>query len=361
MHVSFSQKTLPAAVLLALAGLSAPSVTLAQTTVTLPAGFTIYGRVDLALESNNDGQLGRTALQNFSSRLGFKGERQFNDSLSGIFQIETGVAPDNTAQSKTLASRNSFVGLKSSSMGTLIMGTHDMPLKSLEGTANLLWGEGEAMEVIIHGKGSRAAIGNAVMDNVHTRKTNMVMYTSPKFSHIVAKLAYSPDEAQTATTNKTMYGASVEFNNGTWNLGLATQSQDKFTATGGAMAANKATVGVKMGDLTTGLAFSTLDNNSGKKTSNWMASVAYKLGATVLKASYGASGESSSGADDGLNMTALELDYAVDKAVTLYTYYAKINNSAKAKASFAAADDFPVVGKLGDSPSALGFGIRYNF
>lgn len=294
------------------------------------ADFSIYGRVDLALESNNDGQLGRTALQNFSSRFGFRGERKFNDSLSGIFQVETGFAPDNTAQSKSLASRNSFVGLKSSSMGTLIMGTHDMPLKSLEGTANLLWGEGEAMEVIIHGKGSRAAMGSAVMDNVHTRKTNAVLYSSPKFSHIVAKLAYSPDEAQTATTNKTMYGASVEFNNGTWNLGLATQSQDKFTATGGAMAANKATVGVKMG-------------------------------ATVLKASYGASGESSSGAADGLNMTALEMDYAVDKAFTLYTYYAKINNSAKAKASFAAADDFPVVGKLGDSPSALGFGIRYNF
>lgn len=361
MHISFSQKTLPAAVLLALVGLSAPSVTFAQTSVAMPADFSIYGRVDLALESNNDGQLGRTALQNFSSRFGFRGERKFSDSLSGIFQVETGFAPDNTAQSKTLANRNSFVGLKSSSMGTLIMGTHDMPLKSLEGTANLLWGEGEAMEVIIHGKGSRAAVGNAVMDNVHTRKTNVVLYSSPKFSGIVAKLAYSPDEAQTAATNKTMYGASVEFNNGTWNLGLATQSQDKFTATGGAMAANKATVGVKMGDLTTGLAFSTLDNNSGKKTSNWMASVAYKLGATVLKASYGASGESSSGAADGLNMTALEMDYAVDKAFTLYTYYAKINNSAKAKASFAAADDFPVVGKLGDSPSALGFGIRYNF
>lgn len=361
MQISYSLKALPTVAILALSGLATSTSVSAQTAPPASPEFGFYGRLDVALESNDDGQLSRTALQNFSSRIGFKGERKFSDNLSGIFQVETGFAPDNTAQSKTLASRNSYVGLKNRSFGTLIMGTHDMPFKSLEGTANMLWGEGEAMEVIIHGKGSRAAVGSAVMDNLHTRKTNLVMYTSPKFSNIVAKLAYSPDEGKTATANKSMYGASIEFNNGMWNVGIATQSQDKFTATGGAMSGNKATAGLKLGDVTAGVAYSVLDNNSGKKTNNWMLSAAYKLGDVVLKASYGASSESSSGANDGLNMSAIEVDYSLDKAVTLYTYYAKINNNAKAKASFAAADDFPAVGRLGDSPSALGFGIRYNF
>ena len=36
-------------------------------------------------------------------------------------------------------------------------------------------------------------------------------------------------------------------------------------------------------------------------------------------------------------------------------------NGMKAKGSFAAADNFPAVVKAGDNPTALGFGIRYNF
>ena len=354
-----NSKSLALATLCALAGVAAPTAALAQSVIA--PSFTWYGRLDVALESNNDGTQGRTQIQNFSSRIGFKGERGFNSDLTGIFQVETGFAPDDTTQSKTLASRNSYVGLKSQSIGTLIVGTHDMPLKSLEGTANQLWGEGEAMEVIIHGKGTRSTLGGAVFDNVHTRKTNMLMYTSPKFSNIVAKLAYAPDEGQTATTNKAMYSASVEYNDGMYNIGLATQTQDKFTATGGAMTGNKLTAGMKMGAISVGAAFSTLDNNSGKKTDNWLLTGSYAMGPVVFKANYGQSSESASNADDGLSMAAIEVDYALDKMVTVYGYYATIDNKSKAKGTFAGADNFPATAKAGDKPNALGLGMRFNF
>ena len=65
--------------------------------------FTWYGRIDMALENNKDGTLSRTMFQNFASRLGIKGERKFGADLSGIFQVETGVAPDDTANSKAFA------------------------------------------------------------------------------------------------------------------------------------------------------------------------------------------------------------------------------------------------------------------
>ena len=346
---------------LALAAVFAATATSAMAQTAPAASFTWYGRIDLALESNDNGQLSRTAIQNFSSRLGVKGERSFNGDLSGVFQVETGVAPDDAGQSKALASRNSYVGLKSTGMGTVIIGTHDMPLKSLEGTANQLWGEAEAMEVIIHGKGTSAAAGSAVFANVHTRKTNMLMYTSPKFSNIVAKLAYSPEEAQTTTVNKPMYGASMEYNDGTYNLGLAYQNQDKFTATGGAMTSTKLTAGVTMGEIKLGAAYSTIDNNSGKKTDNWLLTAAYAMGPVVLKANYGQSSESSSNAADGLSMLGLEADYSLDKSVTLYGYYATIDNKSNGKGTFVAADNFPAVGKAGDKPNALGVGIRFNF
>ena len=277
MKINSRLSPLAFATTMALGGALHASASFAQTAPA--ASFSWYGRIDLALESNDNGTISRSALQNFSSRLGVRGEAKFGADLSGIFQVETGVAPDDTTQSKTFASRNSYVGIKSQGMGTILMGTHDMPLKSLEGTANQLWGEGDAMEVIIHGKASSTSVGSSVFANVHTRKTNVVLYTSPKFNDIVAKLAYSPDEGALAASGavpaygKNMMGASVEFNNGVWNAGVATQSQQNLispTATvgGKSMKASKATVGLKMGDLSAGMAFSALDNSAGRKTTS---------------------------------------------------------------------------------------------
>jgi len=336
---------------------------------------TVYGRIDLALESNTDGATNRTAIQNFASRLGFKGEKAFSTDLKAIFQLETGVAPDDATQSKSLASRNSFVGLNSASMGSLIVGTNDMPLKSMEGTAYALWGEGDLQELIIHGKASKFAAnssGQGAFDNVHTRRTNVLVYTSPKFADIVGKLAYSPDEAAAAPVGvvpayaKSMVGASLFWDIGMLNAGYAYQSLDNAIAptatTGGlALTGNKVTFGTKMDAWTAGFAASTIDNSNGKKTKNWIVTGTYAMGQTTLKASYGASGESASDAADDLTAYAIEADYAMDKDFTVYTYYTQINNGSKAKGSFAASDNFPAVSAAGVSPHALGLGIRYNF
>lgn len=354
---------------LTIAALFASAVpVIAQTTVTLPA-VTLYGRIDTALEFNNDGKQDRTMLQNFSSRFGLRGERAFSSDLAGIFQVETGIAPDDTAQSKTLANRNSYVGLKSKSLGTVILGTHDTPFKSLDGTSNPGWAEGDLLELVIHGKASSTAIngGTVFFANVHTRKTNVVMYTSPKYYNVVAKLAYSPDEQQSSTANKALHSGSVEYNDGTYNVGVAYQNTLNASAlNGGTMAAIKVTAGVKMGDISVGAAYSNLDNNAGpvngRKTDNYLLGAAYTMGPIVLKAAYAtASSSGAVGKDDGLSAYTLEADYALDKQVTAYTYYSSIENNKDAKGSFAAADNFPVAAAIGNKPNAFGIGIRYNF
>lgn len=324
-------------------------------------GITIYGRLEMVGEHNDDGKVSRDVLQNISSRLGFKGERRITDDLSGIAQIETGVSPDDSANSGLLASRNSYVGLRSGKIGSFIAGKHDMPFKSLEGTANQLWGSAEAMEVIIHGKGTDNALG-AAWSNLHNRQTNVIQYWSPKFNNISIKLAYSPDEVNGAagTVRKPIYGGSIEFNNGKWNLGLATEVQKNKTAVDQDMSGIKATGGMKFGNGSFGLAYSALDNDAGRKTSNWLLTGSYKLGQTVLKANYGASSETASSAADGVKMIGLELDYPLDKFTTVYGYYTSIANDRNAKGRFEAGDNkySPVAG---DDPSALGIGIRYNF
>ena len=344
-------------------GLLLASSAIAQTAPTV----TLYGRLDLGLESVNDGTLTKTMLQNYASRIGFKGERGFSGDLAGVFQVETGVAPDDTSQSKAFANRNSFVGLKSKSMGTFLVGTYDSPLKSLDagGYAGTLYGEGEAMEVIIHGKGTRTAGSN--FDNVHTRQTNNLVYLSPKFADMVVKASYSPDEGQSATTNQPLYAASLEWNNGTYNAGIATQSKAGSTAAFG-MTATKFSLGAKMDSLSGAIVFSTLDNQAPiatnvRKTTNTLFVVNYGVGDMTYKFNYGMSGESASNAADDLTMMALEAAYALDKQTILYGSYAQITNNTKARGTFVGADNFPSIAATaaGSDPTAITFGLRYNF
>ncbi|MDH4478558.1 MAG: porin [Rhodoferax sp.] len=351
------------------AGMTLASSAFAQTAPSV----TLYGRMDLAIESANDGALTKTMLQNYASRFGIKGERSFSSDLSGIFQVETGIAPDDTAQSKTLASRNSFVGLKSSSAGTFLAGTYDTPLKMLDagGYAGTLYGQGEAMEVIIHGKGTATVNPTAAtFDNVHTRQKNNLVYISPKFADFVAKASYSPDEGQTATvTTGTVSSASLEWNNGTYNAGIATQQKSVVTASTSTaafgMSATKLTFGAKMDNMSGAIVLSSLDNqatlaNNARKTTNTLLVLNYASGPMTYKFNYGMSGESASNAKDDLSMLALEAAYSLDKQTTVYGSYAQITNNASAKGEFVGSDN-KVTPLVGNDPTALTFGIRYNF
>ncbi|MEY2655149.1 MAG: hypothetical protein RLZZ524_2177 [Pseudomonadota bacterium] len=330
--------------------------------------FNWYGRIDLGLESTSDGDVSRVMASNFGSRLGIKGEHKLDAGLSAVFQVETGIAPDDTANSKAFANRNSFVGLKTATAGTVLVGTYDMPLKALEGTSGGLWGQGDLVEILVHGKGSRVAIGNANFQNVHTRKTNVLHYASPKFANaIVAKLAYSPDEAKTETPtalNKTVFGASVEYNDGMFNGGVAIENQKDANGAGLAMKGTKFTLGTAIGPFTAGLAMSKLDNSAGRETSNLVVTGTYALNsALVLKASLGKSGESASGANDGIKGMAFEANYALDKQVAVYGFLTKLTNDAAARGTLVASDNFPAISgaNAGKDPRALGLGVRYSF
>ncbi|APW44122.1 porin [Rhodoferax saidenbachensis] len=335
--------------------------------------FTWYGRIDMGVENNDDGKLVRNLSQSYGSRLGIKGEKRLKGDLTGIFQVETSIAADDTANSKAFASRNSFVGLKADSWGRFLMGTYDMPLKDLQGTAGPMYGSADALEVVVNGKGTKNSVATASQfANIHTRQTNVVHYTSPKFSNVVVKAAYGLDEpAAAVTTRAPVWGTSVEYDDGTWNAGLAFENKENATnpvtagtAPFGNLSARKLTVGGKWGDFTAGLALSTIDNGLngtvGRLNNNWVVATTYKVGDLTYKGTYGASTETQSGAADDYTMVALGVDYALDKTVTLYGYWTQIVNNSNGKARFEAGENkYSPVG--GDDPRVLGVGIRYNF
>lgn len=336
-------------------------------------GITVYGKLELAAEANKDGVVSRNLLQNISSNIGFRGQRRLTGDLTGLMQIETGIAPDDSANSKTFASRNSFAGLRSDSLGSLIVGTYDMPLKRMDGNVDIMWGNADATEIILEGAGTSrqsvttAGASYAPFSGFHTRQKNVIQYWSPKFSNIEIKLAFSPDEVNgvlsgTTTTayRKPVYGASVEFDNKVWQFGVATETMKNFTADGKNMTALMAQGGMKLGDLAFGLAYSQLDNHLNKKTSNWVLGAAYDISLVSFKLNYGESSETADGKNDGLKMLGLEVDYPFDKNTVLFGYYSKITNGANARGRFEGGDNkfSPVAGT---DPTALGLGIRFKF
>ncbi len=209
-------------------------------------GITVYGRIDLGYERNDDGLVNRTVLNSYSSRIGFKGTRVLSDDLTGVMQVETGIAPDDNANAGTWGSRETYAGLRSKRFGTVKAGKHDSPFKDLEGEAAPMWGQGEAMEVIIHGKGTKVAAGSS-FENLHTRFNNTVQYETPKFGAFQVKAAYATDEVNgaTGTVKKPAAAASAEWNTGMWYAGLAWQNTQNFNGQGKDMKGLKAAGSVK--------------------------------------------------------------------------------------------------------------------
>ena len=103
----------------------------------------VYGKLNISVNndssdttSNTDNSSDIDLISN-ASRLGFKGQVDMKNGLTGIYQIEyqVDITNDNT-KSKTFDQRNSFVGLKGN-FGTFKLGTHDTPLKLAQLKADL--------------------------------------------------------------------------------------------------------------------------------------------------------------------------------------------------------------------------------
>ncbi|MGQ5525538.1 porin [Chitinimonas sp. PSY-7] len=315
----------------------------------------LYGRLEMGIESNDDATTNRLVVQNFMSRIGFKGEEDLNNGLKAVWQIETLISPDE-ATATAFATRNSYVGLKGS-FGTILKGNYDSPFKSLVRNVILLWNQVDATELFILGKVSAAGLGM----NANVRQKNVIQYHSPNMSGFLVRASYAPDEAKVkGGTNKQSYAFSGEYDAGMWNVGAAYYVKEDAAIPGKDFSAIKLIAGMKMGNVSLGGAYSKLDNDAGKKTDVFMLAGAYKMGTTTLKASVATAQETASNAKDGADFLALQVDYTMSKHSTLYGYLAQLKNEDLGVAKFESGDNkfAPVAGK---DPRVFGVAIRHIF
>lgn len=351
--------------------------------VAAPAAFAatsnvdIYGVMSYSIDRANtdDSAIDDTDLvtgRDNVSRIGFKGSEDLGGGLSAIWQIE------NQLSTGALASRNTFVGLKSASMGTLLMGQHDTPYKLA--TVKLdPFGDTAGDYNAIIGRSSTAAAA-ALFD---LRAAQTVAYISPTFSGFHAAVAYvQVKNIEAAATDDDVSALSMMgmYENGPLFASLAYEKHSNVfgASTVDTISAWKAGLGFSFGNAKIGAVY---ENTNGGDTNGATAggeandrtayylSGQYNMGAIALKAAYGRAGDSNGSAvagvenDDGAKFYALGADYSLSKRTTVYGVYTKLKqNDTTATAIGGGYDLTPYAsGAIGNDPSVFSLGVKHTF
>lgn len=196
------------------------------------SSVTLYGIADSGiLYNNNNGGHSQFALSSAnSSRFGLRGAEDLGGGLSAIFTLENGyaVANGSLSQGGLLFGRKAFVGISSTTYGTVTAGRQYSA--SNDQTSQFASGADWAASGL--GYGTRAAD----VDNVDTsnRIQNSVKYTSPTFYGVTVGLLYSLGGVAGDFSRNSVWDASVGYANGPLHLGVGYMyTKDPYYATFG--------------------------------------------------------------------------------------------------------------------------------
>lgn len=309
----------------------------------------IYGTIRLSVDHVNAGDLNGNgnndgwAINDQTSRIGFKGTEDLGGGLKAVWQIEQEITTAGAAAMGGANLRNTFVGL-SGGFGTALIGRHDTPYK-LVGSSDL-FGDTAADSQ----RDQTGIIGRNGFDN---RAANTVAYVSPDFSGFHFAAAVIPGEeniggagaaagvANDAQGLMDAYSLAGIYKNGPLNLGVgyerfgAKMNPAGAAATDATKDAWKLNAGYAFGDIKVGYTYeksadqyaNTAANPQADDTAH-LVSVAYGMGPITLAAQYGkfndkANGTALTGGEDANKMSrwTVGVIYSMSKRTNVYAAY----------------------------------------
>ena len=180
------------------------------------SSVTVYGVVDVFVQYGK-GAGTQLAVQSggvSGSRLGFKGSEDLGGGLKAQFQLESGILVDTGAQANASSffTRQSWVGLSSTTWGSLSAGRQTIPQYDVL----------DAFDTFATGVGSSAS---SSIVSTTSRANNSVKYSSPKLGGFSGMALIGMGEtAPTATNsgdNANVYALSGTYSGGPFSAGLA--------------------------------------------------------------------------------------------------------------------------------------------
>lgn len=185
----------------------------AMTNAQAQTSITLYGRVDTAVYYQSRAHPGAhtTSLSSDTSHFGFRGLEDLGGGMSALFKLESQFDISAGAASATqFFNRESYVGLRSATWGTVMLGSMWGPSVWISGKADA-FGRAQlgAVQTFLQGAGNR---GNTFQFN------NAVQYMSPTVGGLFGR-AYV-QAAEGATTGRN-YAMALDYTRGPVFLGLS--------------------------------------------------------------------------------------------------------------------------------------------
>lgn len=375
----------------AVAGALAAPLALAQTNVTISgrvaAGYESYKQSDtssLGLSTKNESR-----VSDQSSRIIFNVNEDLGGGLKAWAQMDMRYSNDLGGIGMT---GNTGLGLMSNTWGKFTLGRWDVHYGELDGALGAA--RAGSLQTLI-GNGLMSQVTGITIAN-GTRTPNIMMWDSPNWNGVTARLAYSTSFAATEGTGlvATAVGGNpgggdawtgaVRYNNGPWTAGLSHWDAETENQTNGAPYADQRStrawvgytfpMGLKLGfgwdnsKLDFGL-HGVAGSHTTAKRSAWMVPVSYAFGPHKVYLTYARAGKLSgsavapgTGGDFKATAWNVGYDYALSKRTSAGVYYTKYRNNDLASYNMFA------LGANGATPNVVGidsrqiyFGLAHNF
>ena len=333
----------------------------------------IYGVLNVGVFRVDSDQVGKdtsTSIVSNASRIGFKGTEDLGGGLAAVWQIESGFNAD--TQTGTLASRNTFVGLKGG-FGTVLLGNMDTPMKTLGRSVDNF---GDTMADSRNLLGATYTTGATAFD---LRTKNTIAYVTPDFSGLSAVVGYVADHAIVAggtdcaagldCNQNDAWSAAVNYNNGPLLLGAGYEKHNVVVGAPNTIDSRKiwrVVGGYSFGNAKLGATYEKGSADTALAAADrkaWGVFGNYAMGAVTLKANYLKVDEANNVAGSGAKQYTVGADYALSKRTTAYALYAKVKNDTAAAFGLGAGagDSNTAVGVAGVDPSVFGIGLKHAF
>ena len=320
------------------------------------ADVQIYGRAHVSVDSLSDGDDSGFNVSSNSSRLGFRASLDVAEGLTGFMQLEQGVRFENG--SGTLASRDSFVGLRGS-YGELRLGFFNTPLKNINSKVDFFRDQiGEIRNLTRLGETYSG--GDFDFDS---RFRNGIHYKSPAIKDVTFDLHYS--------TN-TDSGVNVDGNNDAISTALTWETDENYLALAYERKNDTVSEAWRLGAGRTfgnwrvnGVAqLATIEGSSfgtAQDVNTVGGGASYKLNPQItLKGQYYML--SADGTDRDAQMLTVGMDYIWNSSFRLLLAYAQTDNESAVNYPMSkgghGAQLTPLVGA---TPKGVSAGFRYNF
>jgi predicted porin len=331
--------------LLPAALLAAPDAALAQ------ANVTVYGRIHAGLDHVSvsktptlAGGESATRVSDNSSKFGFRGVEDLGSGNAAFFQIEGSAKIDTGAGG--INDKDTYVGLRSKSLGQVQLGRFSTPIKDMNGMTNRFLGEGIQDDANISQLG-----GDSTVYGFNRRQSNSLRYQTPSLGGFTGTLQRGQD-VEGPGGNSVLSG-SVIYQGGPLKAGAGYEEhrnlnpgfKDKIYRVSMNYNFGGGDVGVSYNRLTYNVARGSLERGYFTVTG------AYKIGAGALIGRYGVAGDVSGsapvgtsltrtgtslvrGPDSGAKQFTLGYEYNLSKRTQLYTYYTQTDNDKNANYTF---------------------------